>query len=410
MSQFVFTTQKQKQKNYKDRPNKITDFKDLRSLSKKLKSAKKSVVFTTGSYDLLNPGHCRYLAEAKVHGDVLVVGVSTDESDSRTHGEAYPFVNEKVRAEMVSFLRPTDFVITVDEVYPHGVLALLKPDVFFTYYKSWENGIRDEQEKYLVESGGGRVVIRDASSRHFGANDLVNHVADIRVIRILEDYLKEKVKDFHLDPESDLRPVDYGDQKPKFEGTFDPRSLIVNFSDLAALGEKYRKRDKTVAFVAGSYDLLHVGHARFIEQAGVLADILVVGIPSDKSLRRLKGVGRPVICEHSRALVLGHLDCVNHMVIFDDDTVMNTLEALKPDIFFTVAEEWNNYKASNEYKLVKSYGGKVVASPRQAPFISASAMIDKMALGKVREIFKECMDEERYARILQETARKNGGR
>ena len=397
-----YTTQAKKEQNFKNRGGKIVDFKDLSSLSKKLKKSNRSVVFTTGSYDLLNPGHCRYLAEAKSQGNVLVVGVSTDDSDRRTRGEGYPFVNEGIRAEMVSFLRTVDYVVNIDEAHPHGILALLRPDVFFTYHKSWENGVRDKQEKYLVESFGGRVLVRDSSSPHFGITDLVDHVADIRVIKILEDYLKGKVKNFYLDPETDLQPADYGEQKPKYEHAFDSNSLIVNFLELSALGQFYRKKSKTVVFVSGSYDLLHVGHARFIEQAGLMADILVVGVPSDRSLRAVKGIGRPVITEHSRVYVLGHLDSVNHVVVFDDYNVRGSLEALKPDIFFTVAEEWNkDYKKSPEHAIVKSYGGEVVTAPRQAPFISASAMIDRMAFKKVREIFKECMDEERYEKMFK---------
>src|SRR3989344_2487540 len=146
-----------------------------------------------------------------------------------------------------------------------------------------------------------------------------------------------------------------------------------------------------------------------ILQTDLMGDVLVVAIPSDKSLRQLKGVGRPVISEKSRAYILGHLDPVDYVVVFDDTTVYSALETIKPDIFFTVDESWNKgYKQSKEYKLVKSYGGEVALTERQAPYLSASMLIDRLAQKKVKEIFKECMDEERYIKIKEEKSKING--
>ena len=74
----------------KKRTKKYLAFKDLQKLSKKSKKEGKKIVFTTGSFDLLNPGHCRYLADAKASGDILVAGVSSDSSDRRVKGSKYP--------------------------------------------------------------------------------------------------------------------------------------------------------------------------------------------------------------------------------------------------------------------------------------------------------------------------------
>ncbi len=364
------------------------------------------MVFTTGSFDLLNPGHCRYLAEAKTHGDILVVGVSTNFSDAKLKGSEYPLVGEDIRAELLTYLKTVDYVTIVDEDRPHAVLSLLQPDVYFTNESDWENGIHEFQEEYLVKRYGGKVIRREKSEPYFTVRALVDHIANIRVLQMLESYLKDKLGDFKLDPSTHLRPADFGQQIPHGKGAFNSNELIVPFQNLPALREALHKENKKIVFVSGSYDLLHIGHARFIEQAGLQGDILVVGIPSDKSLRELKGIGRPVISQNSRAYVLGHLDPVDHVMIFDESTVFATLEQLKPDIFFTVDEEWNKgYKESREYKLVTSYGGDVVRVERQAPMLSASAIIDKISLKKVKEIFSECMDEERYAKILKEKSR-----
>lgn len=391
-----------KQKRQTERSTKLIDFKHIHNLSKQLKSERKKTVFTIGSFDLLNPGHCRYLAEAKAQGDVLVVGVATNFSDTKLKGPDYPLTSEDIRAELVSYLKTVDYILFVDEYRPHAVLSLLQPDIFYTNKIAWEDGTRDDQEKLIIESYGGKIFVRDTHQPYIGTNDLVDHIANVRVAQILQSYLK----DFTFDAEKHFKPAVYGLQRPSIKKAYDAGNVIIDFANLKKLGQKLRKAGKKTVFVAGSYDLLHVGHARFIEQAGVLGDILVVGIPSDTSLKKLKGLGRPIICEYSRAYVLGHLDPVDYVVIFDHDTIYESLEVFKPDVFFTVAEAWNNgYKDSREYKLVKNYGGEVVRTERQAPFLSSSAIIDKMANKKVKEIFKDCMDESKFVKILQEKSR-----
>lgn len=388
------------------RSKKLIDFKDLQKLSERLRSKKKKIVFTVGSFDLLNPGHCRYLAEAKALGDILVVGVSTDFSDYKLKGAGWPLIAEDIRAELVSYLKTVDFICILDEYRPHAALSLLRPNIYFTNLLSWKDGVRDKQEEYLIKAYNGKIIKRKPHFPYFGTDRLVDHMANTRVIQILESYLKEKIPGFYLDPEKHLKPVDYAEQKPLYENALNANKLVVNFNDLEKLGNDLRKKGKKVVLVSGSYDLLHVGHVRFIEQAGILGDVLVVAIPSDKSLRELKGVGRPIISQNARAYVLGHIDPVDFITIFDEKTVLTCLEKLKPDIFFTVDEAWNNgYKNSPEFKLVKKYGGEIVRVKRQSPFLSSSIIIDKTARNKVAEIFKECMSEERYNKILLEKSK-----
>ncbi len=386
------STQAKKLAQHTKRQAKILEFSQLTNFSKKLKKQKKKIVFATGTFDLLNPGQCRYLAEAKSLGDVLVLGVSTDNYELKRRGENYPLTPEQTRVELVSFLKTVDYVITVDDDRAHGVLALLRPDVYFTSERSWTEGRRDNQELYILELYKGKVVKRPVYKPYIGTTALVEHIANIRVLQILEKYLGNHIPGFKLNPDDYFSPADYGHQIPDYKGAFNSNDCILDFADLEKFGEQMRKKGKTVCFVSGSYDLLHVGHARFIEKAGLLADILVVGIPSDKSLRQLKGIGRPVVSQHSRAYVLGHLEPVNKVVIFDEPNVQETLRRLKPDVFFTVAEAWNKgYKSSPEYKIIKSYGGRVETAPRQSPSVSASGLIDRVATNKVNEIFMECM-------------------
>lgn len=398
---------KDKIKRFDNRHKKLLDLSDLPNLSEKLKKSKKKTVFTLGSFNLLNPGHCRYLADAKAMGDVLIAGVTSDFSE-KVKNEQYPLISEEIRKEMLAFLRVVDYVVTVDEKNPYDILLLLKPNIFVTTQKSWKDGIRTKNDLEVARMTKTKIVIRDVVKPYYSIGQLVDHIANIRVIQILEVYLKEKVRGFALNPNEDLQPADFGNQKPNIKSAFDPNPHILNVEKLSDLRKKHK--DKKISFVAGSFDLLHIGHARFIEQAGLCGDILVVGVPSDAVIRYTKGVGRPIISERSRAYTLCHLDSVDNVVIFDGGTVMTCLEALKPDVFYTVAEEWNKgYKKSAEYKFVKSYGGEIVLGPRQAINTSSSAIIDKLAQKKVREIFRECMDESKYLKILQEQSKlKNG--
>ena len=128
-------------------------------------------------------------------------------------------------------------------------------------------------------------------------------------------------------------------------------------------------------------------------KAKSLGDVLVVGLPSNVAVERLKGKGRPLLDELARAETLTYLRSVDYVVIFDHPTILSCLRALQPDVFFTVDESWNSgLKKSPEYKEVRSYGGEVVLAPRQSPYLSASLIINKAAGDLVKDIFRECLD------------------
>ena len=104
-----------------------------------------------------------------------------------------------------------------------------------------------------------------------------------------------------------------------------------------------------------------------------------------------------------RAETLTYLRSVDYVVIFDHPTILQCLEKLQPDVFFTVEESWNKgLKASPEYKMVKSYGGTVAQSPRLSPYLSASLIINKAAGELVKEIFKECLETATKGGALKE--------
>ncbi len=105
--------------------------------------------------------------------------------------------------------------------------------------------------------------------------------------------------------------------------------MTAGLVDLAA---SLHRDGKTIALANGLFDIVHVGHLRYLEAAALEADVLVVAVNSDRSARELKGAGRPVVPETERAEILAGFRCVNHVVIFDESTVAAVLETLRPDV------------------------------------------------------------------------------
>ena len=92
------------------------------------------------------------------------------------------------------------------------------------------------------------------------------------------------------------------------------------------------RKNKKIVFTNGCFDILHIGHARYLQEAKNCGDILVVGLNSDKSVRKLKGNSRPIISENDRAEMLSHLESVNFVIIFDEETPLNLIKKINPDI------------------------------------------------------------------------------
>jgi D-beta-D-heptose 7-phosphate kinase/D-beta-D-heptose 1-phosphate adenosyltransferase len=136
----------------------------------------------------------------------------------------------------------------------------------------------------------------------------------------------------------------------------------VTLDEIATLAEAYRRQGKSIVFTNGCFDLLHVGHLRCLEEAAQLGDILIVGINSDNSVRRLKGESRPVINEQDRATLLAALACVDHVVVFDDDTPHECLRRIRPD-WLVKGGTYGPHEVVGQ-ELVESYGGRAHVTSR----------------------------------------------
>lgn len=128
--------------------------------------------------------------------------------------------------------------------------------------------------------------------------------------------------------------------------------------------ETWRGTKRTVVWTNGCFDLLHVGHVRSLQAAHRFGDVLVVGLNSDDSVRRLKGRGRPILPVEERAELLASLACVDAVVVFDELTPEAALSRLRPDIHCKGADYAPPYgKPIPEADLVRSYGGRVEFLP-----------------------------------------------
>lgn len=132
---------------------------------------------------------------------------------------------------------------------------------------------------------------------------------------------------------------------------------IVDLAAARALVEAAHGQGRTVAFANGCFDVLHVGHVRYLEGARAEADLLVVGVNGDASVRRLKGEGRPVLPEGDRALLVAAVRHVDHVVIFHEDDVRRVLRELRPDVHC----KGTDYTVDSvpERDEVRAWGGRV---------------------------------------------------
>ena len=154
---------------------------------------------------------------------------------------------------------------------------------------------------------------------------------------------------------------------------------VVSLEHAAQLAQDHRRQGRRVVFTNGCFDLLHVGHARYLEEAAALGDVLFVGVNSDESVRRLKGSTRPVIDEASRAAMLAALAAVDHVVVFEDDTPHRLLEAIRPDVLVKGGTYTPDEVVGHE--VVEAYGGTVTVTSL-TPDVSTSRIIERLGEGR----------------------------
>ena len=151
------------------------------------------------------------------------------------------------------------------------------------------------------------------------------------------------------------------------------RNKIVDADFFTKYGEELHRG--RVVFTNGCFDILHSGHVTYLAQARQMGDLLVVGLNSDASVRRLKGQERPVNSQDARALVLAALEIVDYVTIFDEDTPYNLIAKVQPDVLV----KGGDYQVDNIVgaDIVRARGGKVLTVPL-VPGFSTTSIIDKI--------------------------------
>jgi len=152
---------------------------------------------------------------------------------------------------------------------------------------------------------------------------------------------------------------------------------VIESKNLAEVILSEKKQNKIIVSTNGCFDILHVGHVRYLQESKKQGDILVVYLNSDASVKRLKGESRPLNNESDRAEVLAALGCVDYVVLFEEDTPCNLIEIVKPDIH----TKGGDYNPDNlpETKVIRENGGDLVF----INFVegkSTTATIEKMKL------------------------------
>jgi D-beta-D-heptose 7-phosphate kinase/D-beta-D-heptose 1-phosphate adenosyltransferase len=139
------------------------------------------------------------------------------------------------------------------------------------------------------------------------------------------------------------------------------KDKIKTREELSRIIGEMKKKGKKIIFTNGCFDLLHIGHVRYLEEARALGDLLVVGVNSDSSVRGLKGPNRPILPQGERAEVLSGLGCVDYVTIFDEPTPLNLISSLLPDVLVK-GGDWTK-EATVGWETVERTGGEVVILP-----------------------------------------------
>ncbi|MBY0553757.1 D-glycero-beta-D-manno-heptose 1-phosphate adenylyltransferase [bacterium] len=132
---------------------------------------------------------------------------------------------------------------------------------------------------------------------------------------------------------------------------------VLNSATLEQTVQSYRSQNKKIVFTNGCFDLLHIGHVTYLEEAKKLGDVLIVGINSDDSVKKLKGPTRPIQNEYDRSEILAALKSVDHTYIFDEETPLNLIKNVKPDVLVKGGDWKIDQIVGSDFVL--SYGGSV---------------------------------------------------
>lgn len=150
-----------------------------------------------------------------------------------------------------------------------------------------------------------------------------------------------------------------------FQGKYTYQKKIVGQEELIEKSRQLHDENKKIVFTNGCFDIIHIGHINYLRESRLLGDILIVAVNSDDSVKRLKGKHRPVTTELERAGVLEALDFIDFITIFEENTPLNLIQLIKPDVY----TKGGDYNYSNLIgpglggDIIEEYGGRIALIP-----------------------------------------------
>jgi rfaE bifunctional protein nucleotidyltransferase chain/domain len=156
------------------------------------------------------------------------------------------------------------------------------------------------------------------------------------------------------------------------------KNKILTRNELDDILDQIREKRLTIVFTNGCFDILHKGHIRYLADASELADVFIVGLNTDSSVKRIKGPNRPLQDQESRAISLSALVFVDYVVMFGEDSPLELLKIIKPNILVKGGDY--QIEAIVGFDLVSSYGGKVISLPLVKGY-STTSIIKRISSG-----------------------------
>ena len=172
---------------------------------------------------------------------------------------------------------------------------------------------------------------------------------------------------------------------------------IKTLTELKEIREELKAKGKKVGFTSGVFDLLHAGHAEYLEVAKSKCDVLIVGVNTDSSVKQNKGPSRPIVTEGYRAFLVAALESVDYVFTFGEKNNNKNIEELKPD-FYIKAGDYTPEKLSSA-PLVKSYGGEIIIVPFKSG-LSSTSIIEKIEKQSITKTYQVDVPQDQKAIFL----------
>ncbi len=142
-----------------------------------------------------------------------------------------------------------------------------------------------------------------------------------------------------------------------------PTGKVAPLAELRSTLDNLRRAGKRIVWTNGCFDIIHAGHVQYLERAAREGDVLVVGLNSDRSVRKLKGPDRPIVPEDERALILSAFSAIGFVTVFDEESPLGAIELLRPDVYVKGGDYTVDTINQQERRLVEGYGGRIAIIP-----------------------------------------------